>query len=102
LTTKARTPVITELHFTAEELDQVQKIEKEIYVTKRRDKLRAVLKGPMCCGIVPSFHVQYPGSPIRIERYCEKCFHEVYEYTVDITNDTIAELYGCVKGDLPC
>jgi hypothetical protein len=96
--------MIKELNYTAEEIATVKKIQKEITITKRTDKIRAVLNGPLCCccGSIPSFHVQYPlGDLTGIERYCDKCFHDIYENTIDVTNETIAERYGIVKGDLP-
>jgi hypothetical protein len=93
-------PIITELYFNDAEKAEVKRIEKEIRVTYRRDKLRALLGGPMCCCCrsIPNFHIEYPLDEItRIERYCTKCYHDIYLNTIDVTNESVVERYGIIK-----
>lgn len=100
--TKAPIITITDLHYSDKEIADVKRIETEIQITKRKEKLRALLGGPMCatCWDVPSKRVEYQLDGVRrIECWCDKHFLEVFEKTKDVTNETLAETYGCVKGE---
>ena len=95
-------PIITDLNYSLEDLATVKRIQTEIQLTKRKDKLRQLLGGPMCltCSEVPTKRLEYDLNGIKkVECWCDKHFHEVYEKTKDVTNETLATAYGCVKGE---
>ena len=95
---------IKDLQYTNAVKQKAKEIQKDVKVTRRRDQLRELLGGPMCCVCwkVPTKRVEYDLSDLRrVECYCEKCYNEVYLNTVDVSNDSLAERYGCVKAKQP-
>jgi hypothetical protein len=95
---KIRAPLIKELHYTAEEIAEVERIKNTEPITKRKDQIRSVLGGPLCCvdSEIPAYRITYDLSGvIRIEAYCKNCFDNVYQKTKDVDISDIAEIYNC-------
>jgi len=89
---------ITELNFSDADKKEVRRIQATALQTKRKDLIRDVLGGPLCCccSSIPTKKVEYDlDGLIRIETYCEKCYNDIYLNQIDLTNETIAERYGC-------
>jgi hypothetical protein len=90
-------PIIKDLNYTKKEIAEVKRIQVKEPITKRKEMIRNVLQGPMCCicAQIPKKIVQYNlGGVIRIESYCEICF-PIYERNKDISLSDIAETYNC-------
>ena len=97
MTTKARAPVIKELHYTDEEIAEVKRIQTSAIYTKMKERVRAVLQGPMCCicSQIPNKRVEYSIDGItRVECWCNKHF-PIYERNKDVSINEIAETYNC-------
>jgi hypothetical protein len=102
---KARAPMITDLNYSKEEIDEVKRIQANIKVTYRKDKIRAVLNGPLCCicstnVLIKKVTYDLEGV-VRIETYCAEHF-SIFERTNDVDLTDIIAGYNCVKGNLPC
>lgn len=96
--TRARAPIIKELNYTSEEIAEVKRIMATEVQTKRKDRIRVVLGGPLCCvcNDIPARQITYALDGVRrVETYCDKCFTTVYEMTKGFSINTIAERYGC-------
>ena len=91
LKTKIRAPIIKELHYTKEEIAEVKRIQTTIQLSKKKDMIRSVLGGPLCCvchTTVPTKRVEYDNG--KLETYCEEHF-PIYERTKDVDIQDIAE-----------
>ena len=94
--------IITELHYTNEEISEIRRIQTKVPITRRKEAIRNILSGPMCviCSDIPNKRVEYPlGELTRVECYCDKHFQDVYEKNKDTDLNDIIESYGCVKGE---
>jgi hypothetical protein len=104
--TKARAPIITDLNYSKEEIAEVKRIQTDIHLSQKKDKIRAILHGPLCCICslnVPTRKVTYTlgdGQGVRIETYCSDHF-SIYERTANVDLNDIIASYNCVKGELP-
>ena len=91
-------PVIEELNFTDVEKNEVERILNEEAVTKRKEALRKIVKGPMCsiCAALPTKRIYYDLDGVtRIEAYCDAHFL-TYEKNKDTDiNDIMAGLWLC-------
>ena len=77
---KTKAPLVKELHYTAEEIAEVKRIQTEEVHTKRKDRIRGVLQGPLCCicHSIPTKRVEYAMSGVvRIETYCDEHFFNI-------------------------
>ena len=96
---KARAPIIIELHYSEKEIAEVERIQTEEVHTKRKDRIRELLHGPLCCicHSIPTKRIEYDVSGvIRIETYCDEHF-PIYERNKDVDINEIMEAYGCTK-----
>jgi hypothetical protein len=97
-----RAPIITDLNYTTEQIAEVKRIQTEVVHTKKKEAIRSVLKGPLCCichSEIPTKRVEYfMDSVTIIETYCTEHF-PIYQNTKDVTNQTLAEQYNIVIGD---
>jgi len=92
---------IEELNLSDETIEKINRIQAEVFITKRKDKLRALLGGPMCsiCSGIPTKRIYYKLDGLtRIEAYCDKHF-EFFEKTRDTSMNDIIEGYGCIKAN---
>ena len=91
-------PIIKELNYTKEEIAEVKRIQSTVHLTKKKDMIRDILKGPPCCichVAVPTKRVEYDLSGVRrIETYCDEHF-PIYERNKDVSLSDIAERYNC-------
>ena len=98
--TTSNEPVIQELHYTAEQVKEVERLQSSSPITERKAKIRQVLKGPMCatCSAIPNFRLEHAMDGImKIECFCSKCYLEVYQTTKNISINDVAEKYNCTK-----
>lgn len=102
LKTKSKIKIV-ELNLTPEKIAQINHIITTEHRTKRNDRIREVLDGSnLCCicGAIPTHRIsQDMGSLIRNSSYCKNCFHSIYEKTNHLSNEDLAELYGCIKAE---
>lgn len=97
--TQARAPLIKELHYSEEEIAEVGRIQIEEVHTKRKDRIRELLHGPLCCicQSIPTKRIENDMSGvIRIETYCDEHF-PIYERNKDVDINEIIEGYGCTR-----
>jgi hypothetical protein len=100
LKTKQTQPVTTiqDLNYSAEEIAEVKRIQREVVHTRKKDAIRSVLKGPLCVichSTIPTKKVTYDlEGVVRIETYCAEHF-SIFEETNNIDIGTIAETYNC-------
>jgi hypothetical protein len=96
---KARAPIIKELHYSKEEIAEVKRIQSSEKITTRKEKLRSIVKGPMCsiCAQLPTKRNYHNLQGVtRIEAYCDEHF-SIYERNKDVDINEIIEAYGCTK-----
>ena len=99
MTTKPRAPLVKELYFTEEEKKEVERIQSSEHITKRKDRLRSVVGGPMCCicHSIPTKRIEYNlDGVIRIETYCDEHF-SIFERNQDVDINDIIEAYNCQR-----
>lgn len=97
---KVRAPIIKELHYSKEEIVAVKKLQTSGHITKRKDGIRNIIRGPMCsvCHEIPTKHIFYNLSGVtRVEGYCDICFTNVYQKNEGVDIHDIMEAYGCTK-----
>lgn len=96
--TKTKAPIIRALNYSPETVAEVKRIQSYDPVTRRRDKIRDLLQGPMCtiCAQVPDFRIEFKlDSILKIECYCNNCFTNIYLKNEGIDIDQIAEAFNC-------
>ena len=97
--THARAPIIKELHYSEEDIAEVERIQTEEVHTKRKDRIGELLHGPLCCicQSIPTKRIEYDMSGvIRIETYCDEHF-PIYERNKGVDINEIIEAYGCQR-----
>ena len=100
--TQARAPIIKELHYSKEEIAEVKRLQTSGHITKRKDSIRNIIRGPMCsvCHEIPTKHIFYNLSGVtRVEGYCDNCFTNVYQKNKDVDMTDIIEAYGCTSAE---
>ena len=83
------------MHYSKEEIAEVKRIQTTIQLSKKKDMIRSVLGGPLCCvchTTVPTKRVEYDNG--RLETYCEEHF-PIYERTKDVDIQDIAKTWNC-------
>ena len=83
------------MHYSKEEIAEVKRIQTTVQLSKKKDMIRSVLGGPLCCvchTTVPTKRVEYDNG--RLETYCEEHFC-IYERTKDVDIQDIAKTWNC-------
>ena len=89
---------VQELNLSNEQISEVRKIQTKTQITGKRDLIRNVLGCSLCviCGQLPSYLIKEDLDGVtRNSSYCKKCYHSIYLKNKDMTNEDLAELYGC-------